>query len=111
MVPRKRPLRATSDDAVVEMFEGLSDDVRAWMDSTPQKSDGGNGGGVTVPKWAMPIMVGLVLAVVLGVAATLTDLSARVRIIESNRFTREDATQLRLDLGGHERRLDRLEGN
>ena len=110
MVPKKRPLRATSDDAVVEMLEGLSDDVRAWMDSTPKQSDGGNG-GVTVPKWAMPIMVGLVLAVVLGVAATLTDLSARVRIIESNRFTREDAGELRLDLGDHERRLDRLEGN
>ena len=110
MVPKKRPLRATSDDAVVEMLEGLSDDVREWMDSTPQKTGNGNG-GVTVPKWAMPIMVGLVLAVVLGVAATLTDLSARVRIIESNRFTREDATQLRLDIGSHERRLDILEGN
>ena len=110
MVPKSRPLRATSDDPVVEVLEGLSADVRSWMDATTKKTNGGNG-GVTVPRWAMPIMVGLVLAVVLGVAATLTDLSARVRVIESNQFTREDAGELRLDLGDHERRLDRLEGN
>jgi hypothetical protein len=123
----KRPLRAASDDPVVEIANQLRDELSAVLDEireTPDKRGNGNG-GIYVPKWLvwmLGFLVPLMTTTLIWVASNTVKIRSRLDVIESNRFTAVDGERLRRDirdssptpetvrrLTDHERRLDRLE--